>query len=317
MANGSPGFVALTKAGAATQVINGACSFTGTTLLNGGKLVINNSYTSAITVAAGATLGGTMTSTAAVTATAAGARIAPGNSTGTLAAASANLSTGGILDIEIDGTATPANDKIVTTGVLNITNATLNVSVTGAAPPVVILASYGSLTGTFATTNGIPAGYNLVYNHNDGNSSNNIALVSAGDPYLAWLAAFPALTGADRAPDVDFDGDGLVNGLEFVLGSNPTSSASTGLVGSAFNAANLVLTFKRSEASKAYAVVVEHGTTLATWPGQIPVPTSATAGPPVTVVDNGAADDDITVVIPQGADPKKFARIRADIPFTP
>jgi hypothetical protein len=37
----------------------------------------------------------------------------------------------------------------------------------------------------------------------------------------------------------------------------------------------------------------------------------------VTVVDNGAADDDITVVIPQGADPKKFARIRADIPFTP
>lgn len=85
-----------------------------------------------------------------------------------------------------------------------------------------------------------------------------------GDPYLAWLATFPALTGADRAPDVDFDGDGLVNGLEFVLGSNPASSASAGLVGSVFSGGNLVLTFKSSEASKAYAVVVEHGTTLAT-----------------------------------------------------
>lgn len=317
LTNGSPGSFALTKAGAATQVLNGPCSFTGSTLLNGGKLVINNTYTSAITVAAGATLGGNLSSTAAITATAAGARIAPGTATGTLTAASANLSTGGILEIEIDGTATPANDRIVTTGVLNITNATLNLTVAGSAPPVAILATYGSLTGTFATTNGIPAGYNLVYNYNNGVSSNNIALVEVGDPYLAWLASFPTLTGANRAPDVDFDGDGLVNGLEFVLGSNPASSASTGLVGSVFSGGNLVLSFKRSEASKAYAVVVEHGTTLVTWPGQIPVPTSATAGPPVSVVDNGAAADDITVTLPQGTDPQKFARIRADIPFTP
>jgi fibronectin-binding autotransporter adhesin len=317
LTNGSPGAFALTKAGTATQVLNGPCSFTGSTLLNAGKLVINNTYTSAITVAAGATLGGNMTSTNSVTATAAGARIAPGVTTGTLTAASANLSTGGNLDIEVNSAATPTNDKIVTTGVLNITNATLNVSVTGSAPPLVILATYGTLTGTFATTSGIPSGYNLVYNYNNGVSSNNIALVAVVDPYVAWLATYPALTGANRSPDVDFDGDGLANGIEFVLGSDPIASGSAGIVGSTASGSNLVLTFKRSEASKAYAVLVEHGTTLASWPGQVPVPTGAVTGPPVTVVDNAAAADDITVTIPKGTDPKKFARVRANIPFTP
>lgn len=315
--NGSPGFMALTKAGAATQVLNGPCSFTGTTLLNGGRLVVNNTYTSAITVAAGATLAGTMTSTAAVTATAAGARVSPGNPTGTLTAASANLTTGGILAIGIDDASTPKSGKIVTTGVLNLTNATLQVAATGAAAePVYVIASYGSLTGTFATTT-IPAGYELVYGYNDGNSSNNIALVRTVDPYTAWIDGYPVITGADRAPDADFDNDGVPNGIEFVLGSDPTSAASTGELGRAVSGGNLVLTFKRSVASKAYAVAVEHGTTLTAWPGLIPVPTVTTSGPPVSVIVNAPNADDVTVTIPMGADPKKFARIRVDIPFTP
>jgi autotransporter-associated beta strand protein len=316
--NGSPGTVALTKAGAATQVINGPCAFTGTTLLNGGKLLVNNSYTSAITVAAGATLGGNMTSNAAVTATAAGARIAPGNSTGTLAAASVNLTTGGVLELEIDETATPSQDKLVTTGNLNVTGATLNLVVTGVpAAPALVLASYGSLTGTFGTTNGVPSGYQLVYNYNDGNSSNNIALVSVSDPYLAWLAAYPAIAGANRAPAADFDGDGLANGIEFVLGTNPTAATTTGLPAGNVAGSNFIFTFKRSDASKSYPVNVETGTSLLSWPGRILIPTTEVAGRPVTVIDNGAAPDDITVSIPMGTDARKFARINADIPFTP
>ena len=312
--------IAFTKDGVATQVLNGPCSFTGTTLLTGGKLVINNTFTSAITVSAAATLGGNMTSTAAVTATATGAKIAPGNSTGTLTAASANLTTGGVLDLEINDSTTPKNDKLAVTGALTVTGATLNLTATGTpTQPVYVLASYGTLTGTFATVTGKPANYNLVYNYNDGASSNNIALVS-NDAYLGWLAAYPALTGASRAPNADFDNDGLANGVEFVIGSNPTTPTTSGLPSGVVSGTNLVFTFKRSDASEAYAVAVETSTDLLTWPpaNAYAIPTVATTGPPVTVVDNGPATlDDVTATIPMAPDAKKFARLKAVIPFTP
>ncbi len=79
-----------------------------------------------------------------------------------------------------------------------------------------------------------------------------------------------------------------------------------------------MFTFKRSDTSEAFDVYVEHCTTLAAWPGQILIPVVGTSGPPINVTDNGPAGlDDVTVTIPLGADSKKFARLRADIPFTP
>jgi autotransporter-associated beta strand protein len=310
--------MALTKAGEATQVINGPCTFAASTLLNAGKLVLNNAYASPITVAAGATLGGNMTSTAAVTATASGAKIAPGNSTGTMTAASAALNTGGVLEIEIDDTSTPKNDKLAITGALNVTGATLNIAAIGTpTQPVYVLATYGSLTGTFATVTGKPAAYDLVYNYNDGVSSNNIALVQ-NDPYIGWLATYPALSGANRSPDVDFDNDGLDNGVEFVIGSDPTTTTTTGLPTMALAGGNLVFSFKRSDASETYAVTVETTTDLLTWPTSYPIPAVATTGPPVTVVDNGPATlDDVSVTIPMAPDSSKFARLKAVIPFIP
>lgn len=80
---------------------------------------------------------------------------------------------------------------------------------------------------------------------------------------------------------------------------------------------NLIYTFKRPGTSKPYTVTVEHGTDLQTWPGQIAIPIVATTGPPVGVVDNGTSPDDITVTIPMGTEPKRFARIKGDTPFTP
>lgn len=317
LSNGSPGRFALTKNGASTQVLNGPATYTESTLLNGGRLVINNSFTSAITVAAGATLAGNLSSTAAITATAAAARIAPGDSIGTLSAASANLTTGGILEIQVNA-ATPAiNDKIVTSGNLNITNATLNVSVTGSAPPVIILASYGTRTGSFATTTGIPAGFNLVYDYNDGVSSNNIALVGPADPYLAWLASWPSLTGPNRAPDADADSDGLPNGIEFVLSTNPTTPTPSPITTSATSNA-FTLSFQRNDAAKAFPLAVETSTNLTSWPTSIPIPNTATSGPPVSVTENSTAPDDITVTIPiLPANPSTFARLKVNIPFTP
>jgi heme/copper-type cytochrome/quinol oxidase subunit 2 len=76
-------------------------------------------------------------------------------------------------------------------------------------------------------------------------------------------------------------------------------------------------TFKRSDESEAFALYVEHSTTLdAPWTA-IPVPVGAITGPPVTVVETDPGLDTVTVTIPMGTDPKKFARLRADIPYTP
>jgi autotransporter-associated beta strand protein len=316
---GSTHAFALVKSTGGTQTVNGACSFTGATSITGGKLILNSTHTSAITVSAGATLGGNMTSTAAVTATAAGAKITPGNSTGTLTAASANLSTGGVLEMELNDASVPTNDKLVTTGALTITSATLNLVVTGTpTAPVYVLASYGTLTGTFGTVTGKPTNYDLVYNYNDGASSNNIALVKQTDAYLDWLAAYPALTGTNRAPGEDFDNDGLDNGVEFVIGSDPTAPTATGRPAATVIGGNLEFTFKRSDASEAYAVSVELGTDLATWPTVYNIPGIATSGPVVYVTDNGpTTPDDVIVRVPMAPDTKKFAWLKAVIPFTP
>ena len=308
----------LKKTGPGTQTFNGACSHTGATTISGGKLIANNTFASAITVAAGATLGGTMTSTNSITATAAAARIAPGNSTGTMSAASASLATGGILDLEIDDASTPKNDKLAVTGTLNVSSATLNLLPVGTpAEPVYVIASYGTLTGTFGTVTGKPSNYDLVYNYNDGVSSNNIALVKQGDAYQGWLDGYAALTGANRAPGVDFDGDGLDNGIEFVIGSDPTAFTGPGTAGfpaATVTGGNLVFTFKRSNASKSYAVTAETSTDLATWPPAkaYPIPTVDGTSGAVTV-----AGESVTVTIPMAPDAKKFARVKADIPFTP
>jgi autotransporter-associated beta strand protein len=329
------GRLALTKTGTGTQTMNGACSHVGNTTVSTGKLIMNGANASSpVIVSAGATLGGNMTSAATmnsagtaatgITATAAGATIAPGNSIGTITAVSVNLSTGGMLAMELDDTATPKHDQLVITGTaassLNISNATLSLNVTGTlAENVYVLATCptGSLTGTFATVTGKPSNYDLVYNYDDGISSNNIALVKGSDPYLGWLAGYAALTGANRAPGADFDSDGLDNGIEFVIGSDPTTFTGPGTAGfptATVTGGNLVFTFKRGNDSKMYAITVETSADLTVWPpaGAYLVPTTDTAGPPVNV-----AGETVTVTIPMGTDAKKFARVNAEIPFTP
>jgi autotransporter-associated beta strand protein len=309
-----------TKTGPGTLVFSGNNTYPGFTLVNEGTLLVNNlagsgTGTSTVTVAAGATLGGTGSISGAVTTSAGTAKVAPGASIGVLTVGSLDLSAGGTLAIEVDDTAMPKNDKLVVTGNLNLSGATLSVLPTGAlTQPAYVIASYGTLTGTFGTAN-VPAGYELRYNYYDGVSSNNIALVS--DPYLTWLNDYPSMTGANRAPDVDFDNDGLDNGIEFVIGSDPTAGTFSGRPSALLNGGYLQFSFKRTDASEGFDVYVESGTDLQTWPGQQLVPVAEVTGPPVTVADNGAAPADVTVFIPMGTDPTKFGRLKVAIPFTP
>ncbi len=149
-------------------------------------------------------------------------------------------------------------------------------------------------------------------------ASAQVAVTPVAAGYEGWLNSYPSLTGSNRSPDADPDGDGMPNGIEFMTGSSPTNSASSFPPTLSLDAShNLVLHFRRVDAAKAYAVSVESTVDFqGPWTSQ-PVSTSSVNGPPVTVVENGTAPDDVTVVVTANNAFTKFARVRIAIPATP
>ncbi len=137
LANNGTGAVSVTKSGIGTWALSGTNSYTGATTVSAGTLQVNGTHTSAgaYAVNSGGTLGGTGSITTAGNAgvtVAAGGKLAPGASIGTL---TMNLGTGSLnisaavtasnsqsLVFEIGGTPTSTSDKVVLSGttVLNI-----------------------------------------------------------------------------------------------------------------------------------------------------------------------------------------------------
>ncbi len=227
-------FTALVVNGTGTTTLSGTNTYTGTTTVTAGKLLINGNNgaaTGAVAVNGTATLGGTGSTGGAIT-VAATATLDPGVTIGTLTAAAVAgpVTDSGKLAVQVDGSSA---DKLVVTGALNITNLSLDITTpgSGATLPAYVLASYGSLTGSaFTSVTGIPSGYSLVYNYNDGVSTNNIALVTAtSSPYSTWADTTHSLTGDDALAGSDPDGDGVKNIVEFALNGNPTSGSNNGL----------------------------------------------------------------------------------------
>jgi hypothetical protein len=130
-----------------------------------------------------------------------------------------------------------------------------------------------------------------------------------------WAAGF-GLSGAAAAADRDPDIDGFPNIMEFILGGNPTVAGASRAPAVTNNGGAMVFTFPRDDASESQGVTltVESGTDLATWPAVYRIgPDTAASAPGVTIVENGAAPDMITVFIPQGSGPSAFARLKATI----
>jgi autotransporter-associated beta strand protein len=296
--------LALTKTGAGTQVLNGPCTFTGSTSASGGTLQINNDYASSVAVGSGATVGGTGTLGSTLTATAVGATVAPGASTGTLTVTgTANLSSGGILAIEIDDTATLKNDKLVALGTLDITNATLDVTVNGAAgQPAYIIASYSSLTGEFGTINA--PGFTVDYAYDDGVSTNNIALVSTGGGDYAGWESFYGIAGA--GPAADSDGDTLSNAGEYAFGLDPTSGSSVTPTTVPLNKQTGKFTYTRRKPSlTGLGYSIETSLNLAGWA------VDAGATESVTAVVGDVETVEVTVSAALLTAPKLFVRVLA------
>jgi hypothetical protein len=130
--------------------------------------------------------------------------------------------------------------------------------------------------------------------------------------FAAWAAGF-GLTGADTVAGADPDHDGMPNGVEYVLGGNPTSSATPAPPTAAISGGNMLFTFSSEDTSETEGVypAVEFSTDLVTWRAFHLIGSSTDASTNgVTISENGDAPDTITVAIPVESGKAKFARLK-------
>ncbi len=310
--NFGSGPAGLTKIGAGTMAV-GDASMTGPTAVNGGTLQVNGDYASPVTTGAAGTIGGNGTLQSTLTASTAGATVAPGSSVGTLSVVGAAAITNGAkLAIEIDDTTTLKADKLAATANLDISGAILQVTVTGtAAQTAYVIANYASLTGTFASTSGLPAGYTIDYAYNGGTA---IAIVSSTTtPYASWANGFGLNPLTDGAPANDFDKDGVPNILEFLFASDPKiDNTGDELPSIVADGGNLLFTFRRADTAAYLAPIVEKSTdlTIGTW-------STVSTGIAIENDGFGAGIDKIVVTLPMTPNVRQFLRVNVPIPANP
>lgn len=129
--------------------------------------------------------------------------------------------------------------------------------------------------------------------------------------YSSWTSTnAPTGTAAD-----DFDGDGVENGIEYVLGGTSTSRDAARLPKLSTNGGNMILSFIRDQASidGTTTLAIETGTNLTNWPASYIVPGGAVANNPgLTVVKNSptSGKDTVTLTLPITPGSPRFARIK-------
>ncbi len=173
----------LIKAGTGTLTLSGTNSYTGTTTLMAGTLLVNGSLTgSAISVRSGATLGGT--GTVGKVSALSGGHVAPGAGAGlpgTLTAAAVTLPSGSTFDVVLNGTTVGSGyAQLSASGTITLTGSTLDVSLgftpaIGNAFTIIDNTGAGAIVGTFHglaqngtfTQNGMV--FQINYTGGDGN----------------------------------------------------------------------------------------------------------------------------------------------------
>lgn len=266
---------AVTKSGTGTWALSGTHSYTGATTVNDGTLAITGTVASPITVNSAG-------------------KLAPGTGIGSFTAPGVTLYSGGTLAVQIDST-TGTADKVIVSSYAETFDATLSLSEIGSGSLAVgtklTLIDYagGTFSGTF---NGLPEGASL---HTGSNSfilsyddSSKVTLTVVPGGYSTWASA----NAGSQAANLDFDGDGVQNGVEYFMGqTGSTFTANPSLT-------NGKVTWPK-DPSAAATYVVETSTDLSAW-------VTATTG----VMDNGTT---VEYTVPTGS-PVRFARIKVTTP---
>ena len=143
-------------------------------------------------------------------------------------------------------------------------------------------------------------------------------VVPADDDYAAWIAGFPV--GTETGFDVDPDHDGLANGIEQVLGSNPSVPGQglrelLPLAPGSFRFRHSLTNAPASDVSAAY----EWSSDLEDWHASGETNAAGTSATIArTVIEDRTAPEtdevEVTLTITGGPATKVFARLRADRP---
>jgi fibronectin-binding autotransporter adhesin len=147
----------------------------------------------------------------------------------------------------------------------------------------------------------------------DGNAAplalDNLGYLISG--YSAWRTANAPVTGAN--PNADEDGDGVANGVEFVLGGLISTKDTSKLPQVSTNGGNILFTFKRDQKSIGATTVlrIETSPDLLDWTTSYAVPDNAANNNPGVSVIKGTPEgfDTITLTLPL-SDSKKFSRLK-------
>ncbi|BCU77910.1 autotransporter-associated beta strand repeat-containing protein [Luteolibacter sp. LG18] len=280
--------VAVTKTGSGTFVLSGgtANSYTGTTTISGGTLQIGNAGTTgAITASAvvnNATFAFNRTNAYSFTGAISGSGQVVQAGTGTTTLTGALSYTGdttvsaGTLSISAASLADGADVRVATGAVLNL-NHSLTDTVRGLYLNGVLQSpgTYGSLASTATNKSAFFTG-------------NGVLNVTGLAGYTSWAST----NAGGQAANLDFDNDGVKNGVEYLMGQT----------GSSFTANPQIVSGKVTWPKDPTATatwVVETSADLAIW-------TTAVTG----VSDLGTS---IEYVVPTG-DPKRFTRLRVTVP---
>jgi hypothetical protein len=144
-------------------------------------------------------------------------------------------------------------------------------------------------------------------------STLSFSTFAAGFP--GWIQSF-GFGGAAAESASDPDTDGWPNGVEYVLGGNPSVPDNPGAPSAALSNGALRVAFYRSDVSEtngvALSVIV--GMTLKDFPEVYEVGASTeTSSPGVTIEENGEAPDTVTVEVPANGANRRFARLAVSI----
>ena len=178
----------LIKAGSGTLVLSGVSTYTGPTSVAGGRLVVDGSLASAVTVQSGAVLGGIgtigMADVPSVVTIAAGGTVR--RALPLCASVYGSLMLDGTLEIELAGAGTGSVTCSASTACSTSPTAasTSTRSYPSTIRPMLSPATRRSSVTYFADVSGLPAGYHLDYHYGGGNQ---IALVVPEPPVPALL----------------------------------------------------------------------------------------------------------------------------------